>query len=225
MVEATIGGFARSAARQLGAREWRSLTLQLFVLLGATNALLATHASSIGGKPDPIFASASTIQAIGLLSFSVALLRVATGSPRKRWAVDAGFWLYFALSLVQLAVTAGAGWLVGKADFTALLLVQAASILLTAPLAVWMVAAAVEKPGASAPRFAGIGRWLPPLLVLALMPIVLAASHTAMNAILMQLAGTPAFWPWALVDAVTSSLLVVTTLALQLAAYRSVAQG
>ncbi len=220
-----IKDFAAGAAAQMVAPEWRGLALQLFLLLAVTNALLAMHAPVGDAKPDPAFAAAGAVRVIGLFSMSVALLRVATGSPRQRWSVDAGFWLYLALSLVQLGLAALAALVLIAANFGSLLFIHGFSMRPMVPLSVWLVAAAIERPAAWRPRFEAIGTWLPPLLILFLPLVAIAAAHGVMSLKLIDIAGTPSFWVWALIDGVASTFLVLAQLALQITAYRSVAKG
>lgn len=220
-----IREFAAGTAARMAAPEWRGLALQLFLLLAVTNAILAMHAPIGDAKPDPAFAAAGAVRTIGLFSMSVALLRTGTGSPRGRWAVDAGFWLYLGLSLVQFVLLAGATLLVGDASFSSLLVVHGISTLLTLPLWIWQVAAASERPTAWKPRFERIGEWLPSLLVLAAPLVLIAAAHGATSLSLIEMAGTPSFWVWAFIDGVASTFLLLATLALQITVYRSVAEG
>ncbi len=221
-----MAGFARAAWRQLAAPEWRSLAFTLFLLLAVTNGLMAMHIPR-GEPASPAYTSAWAVQTIGMLSISVALLRAGAGSARKRWGVDAGFWLYFAIGLIPLLLTTALGFLLqGQAGtIGALFALQAVSLLSAAALSVWLVAAAVETPTATKPRFEGIGTWLLPLLILMLPLIVLGTVHAQLGLLLIGLAGTPAFFGFALADGIVSSLVVLGMLALQLAAYRKVARG
>ena len=222
-----VGSFARHAVEQLGAREWRPLALLLFVLLTATQAALVLTRPADGATPGFAFAIAGLIRGVGLVWLSVALLRSATDSPRSRWAPDAGFWFYFLLSLLALAASAVAASIaVGLPELSRVFLVQLVAILLVSPLTVWMVAAAVERPLALAPRFRGIGEWLPSFLILALVVLVpLASLHARFSFVLLDMGGEGLnFWGLALFDGLLSTLVVLVTLALRLAAYRSVAR-
>jgi hypothetical protein len=219
-------GFARAAWRQLIAPEWRGPALSLFLLQAVTNALLAIHWPKPGEPPSAAYTSAWGVQTVGLLSIIVALLRAGAGSPRKRWSVDAGFWLYFAITAIPLAAAAAAGWLLGgkQVSLGPIAVIQAASLLAATPLSVWLVAAAVETPLAARPRFEGIGHWLPPVMTLTLPVVVLASVHVLCGLRLIEIAGTPEFWIWVPIDAVVASAVVLIGAALQLAAYRSVAR-
>jgi hypothetical protein len=166
---------------------------------------------------------------IALVAISVAALRIALKSPRRRWSADGGFWLYFALSLVSLAAAAlGAVLAAGLPPIQRLIVAEAVAVLLVAPLAVWTVAAAVERPLALAParRLRGLAAWLPPLMFwLALIVVPLAVVHGWLSMRLIDTAGGNGFWPLAILDGVVSTLLVLLALALRVTAYRSVARG
>lgn len=217
-----IGSFASTAAKQIVAAEWRGISLSLFLLLTVTDALLALHMPQSGAPPGADTTSAYAVQAIGLFSISVALLRVAADSSRKRWATDSAFWLYLALYLIEMAIGAGALALGMDSLFAAAL-----PILIVAPLAAWMAAAAVEQPLAwpAAPWFRGLGGWLGPLLVLLVPVALLAAAHLWLFNYLAQAAGTPSFWPLVLLDGLVFTLMVLGELALRLGAYRAVARA
>ena len=218
--------FAKAALAQARAPAWRPLALLLFVLLMGTNALLASHAPPRGGRPDTVFTLAGIVRGIGLISISVALLRIAAGSLRPRWLPDGGFFLYLGISAVALALSAAAAGIAAPWPIWArVVLVECAAILLVAPFARWMVAAAVEKPLALAPApwFRGLGEWLPPYLLVSLPLVVLACGHAYASLGLLSLVGAPAFWPLALVDGLLSTALVLLTLALRVTAYRGVA--
>ena len=224
-----VGAFVGSAVEQLGDRRWRPLMLALFILLAGTQVALALAKPEPGQPPGAAFAVAGLVRGIGLVWLSVALLRVATDSARGRWAPDGGFWLYFLLSLLALGASALAAMAgAGLPELTRIFVVQLIAILLVSPLTVWMVAAAVERPLAAspAPWFGRLGEWLPSYLILALIVVVpLASLHARFSILLLDLAGDGArFWGLALLDGVLSTLIVLVTLALRLAAYRSVAR-
>ncbi len=217
--------FARAAVRQAGAREWRGLALALFLLLTITNIVLVLYAPARGETPGTIFSLAGAARGIGLLSISVAMLRVAAASPRGRWSFDAGFFLYFALSLLALALTFAIRLAAGTPGDGALSFVgPVAELLLLAPLAPWMVAAAVDKPLARDPRpwLRDFGAWLPPLLLLSVPVALLGAAHAMSSLHLLAIGGDDgAFWPLAVADGLVSTTIVLATLALRLTAWRT----
>jgi len=223
-----VGEFARDAARQLAAPEWRRPALLLFLLLAVTQVILALSKPDPGQPPGAAFAVAGLVRGLGLIWVSVAMFRAALESPRRRWLPDGGFWLYFLLSLLALAASAAAALLAtGLPGDSRIVVVQLVAVLLIAPLTVWMVAAAVERPLALAPRFSGISSWLPPLLLLAILVVVpLASLHAHFSLRLIEAAGQGlVFWGMALVDGVLSTFVALLTLALRVAVYRSVARG
>jgi hypothetical protein len=105
-------------------------------------------------------------------------------------------------------------------------LTELAGIVLVAPIAVWSVAAATERPLASspAPRLRRLRAWLPAYLLWSILLVVpLACLHAYLSLRLIETVGRAVFWPLAAVDAVASTLLVLLGLALRVAAYRRVA--
>lgn len=218
-----VAEFARRGLAQAAAREWRGIALALFVILTVTNIILANHAPAPGGKPDAAFGIAGAVRAIALMSISVALLRVATASPRKRWAFDAGFWLYVAISMVEFVLMAAVASLLADTPETArLAATHLVTVMAMVPLGAWLVAAAVEKPLAAkpAPWFGRAGAWMPPLFATMIGVVVLASLHAAASLEMLAIAGTPSFYALALVDGLLSTLLVLVTLGLRLTAYR-----
>jgi hypothetical protein len=224
-----VGAMLRDALRQLLDPRWRAIALAFVLFLGATNAVLALYKPEAGARPGLLFAAAGLVRVLALISISVAALRLATGSDRRPWLPDGGFWLYFGLGLIGLAGAAiGAGLGARLPAAGRILSTELVGILLVAPLAVWTVAAATERPLAwrPGPSFRHLGRWLPALLIWsALLVVPLACLHAFLSLKLIETAGTGGFWPLALADAVGSSLLALLGLALRVAAYRRVARG
>ncbi|HLL30011.1 MAG TPA: hypothetical protein VK403_03340 [Allosphingosinicella sp.] len=221
-----LAGFLGDALGQLRDSRWLPIGLLFLVFLGGTNAVLALLKPAPGAAPGALFAAAGLVRLAAAVSISVAALRIATGSPRRTWIPDGGFWLYFLLGLPGLAVTASVAW-VGR-DLPLLgriLAMEFAAVALLAPFAVWFVAVAVERPLAFVPRFRRIGAWLPALLLWSLLLVApLAALHAWLSQRMLDLAGSGGFWPLAAADAVDSTLFVLLALALRVTAYR-VAQG
>jgi hypothetical protein len=223
----SIGEFARQSMSELRRPHWLIFALIFFLFLGGTNAQLALHKPLAGEVPDPAFVAAAAIRIFALVVLSVAALRVSTGSPRRPWQPDGGFWLYFALTVVALIVPAAGAFLARHLpELGRILVSEVLGIVLVLPLTVWTVAAAVERPLALAPRFESMSRWLPPLLVLALLVVLpLAVLHAWNSMKMLLIAGQDGFWPLALLDAVVSTALVLAALAFKLTVYRSVAEG
>lgn len=224
-----LAAFLRGALAQLLEPHWRAIAAASLIFLGGTNALLALSKPEAGAKPGLLFAAVGLARVLALIAISVAALRIATASPRKRWMPDGGFWLYFALSLMSLAGAAiGAFFGGGLGTAGRILLTELAGILVVAPIAVWTVAAATERPLASspAPGFRRLGAWLPAFLLWSILLVVpLACLHAFLSLRLIETAGGAAFWPLAAADAAVSSFLVLLGLALRIAAYRRVARG
>ncbi|TMJ12880.1 MAG: hypothetical protein E6G94_12745 [Alphaproteobacteria bacterium] len=220
-----IGEFAKQSVSELRRSHWLLFGLLFLLFLGGTNALLALHQPHAGEKVDPVFIAAGIVRVVALVVFSVAALRTSTASPRGRWTPDCAFWLYFGLTLLALIAPAIGGVLALRLpEIVRILVSETLGILLVLPLTVWTVAAAVERPLALAPRFQQMGRWLPPLLVLALLLVLpLAILHAWDSLKMLLIVGHEGFWPLALLDAVVSTALVLVSLALKLTAYRSVA--
>lgn len=220
----SIGAFAKAAGAQMIAPEWRGKAGSLLLLLTVTNALMAQH-DPRGGPAGTAYTASYAVQAIGLVSIAVALLRAATNSPRKHWAVDAGFWLFLFLYLVEGVLLAGAA-MIGGATLAFLFVAVAAAMLLFAPLSAWQVAAAVETPLAARPGpwLRGIGRWLVPLGLLLLPLAAIAALHSVLGARMILEAGG-SLWLLAAVNGLLGTFLTLATLALRTAAYREVARG
>jgi hypothetical protein len=223
-----IIGLLHEAGAQMLDPRWRGISVAFLLFLGSTNAVLALYKPEAGAKPGLVFALAGLVRVLALIAIGVAALRIATSSPRRRWIPDGAFWLYFALSLIGLAA-AGLGVALGArlGETGRIVLTEVAGVVLVAPLAVWMVAAATERPLALSPvpSFRGLGLWLPALVVWSVILIVpLACLHAILSMRLIDTAGTGAFWPLAVADAATSTFLVLLGLGLRVAAYRRVAQ-
>jgi hypothetical protein len=221
--------FLRAALAQLVDRRWWGIFLLMLVFLGGTNAVLALQKPETGAAPSLAFALAGLIRVVALISLSVAALRIATKSPRRTWMPDGGFFLYLAFTVIGFAAAAIGAFLgSGLPELQRTGLTELMAIILTAPLAVWSTAAAVERPLALSPErgLRGLGRWLPPFLLwAALLLVPLATCHALVSFRMVDGAGSSGFWPLAAFDALVSSLFVLLTLALHLAAYRSVARG
>ena len=223
------GGFLRETLGQLGDRRWIGIALLFLVFMGGTNVVLALTKPAEGTPPGLAFVLAGLVRVVALVWISVAALRLAAGSPRRTWMPDGGFFLYLGISLLAFAAVA-LGGLVARdlPDLQRIVATQVIGLLLIAPIAVWMVAAAVERPLAisPAPRFRRLGLWLPPFLLWAVLLVLpLAVVHAGLSLHLLKWAGRDGFWPLAAADAAVSTLLVMVTLALRVVAYRSVARG
>jgi hypothetical protein len=224
---AGVGAFLRASVKQMADRRWLGVALLFLVFLGGTNVVLALTKPPEGTSPGIAFTLGGLVRLVALVWISVAALRIATESPRRPWMPDGAFFLYFAISLLAFgAVGLGAALARDLPELQRVIATQIVGLLLIAPLTVWAVAAAVERPLALAPRFRGLGTWLPPFLLWAVLLVLpLAIVHAGTSLHLLKWAGRDSFWPLAAADAVISTLLVMLTLALRVTAYRSVARG
>lgn len=222
------GGFLEEAVAQARDPRWRPIVLLLFLFLGGTNAVLALSKPDAGETPGLAFALAGLVRVLALIAISVAALRIATASPRRTWMPDGGFWAYLVLGLVGV-VGALAGAAVGArfGDAGRILVTELVGSAIGAPLAVWGVALAVERPLAldPRPRFRNIAAWLPQLYLWALLLVIpVACLHAWLSLQLVRSGGEGAFWPLAVLDGIVSALLVLLLLSLHLAAYSRVAR-
>jgi hypothetical protein len=217
-----LAEFLAAALAQLRDSRWWPVVLLLIVFLGGTNVVLALYKPAPGAAPGALFLVAGLVRLLAAVAISVAALRIATGSPRRPWLPDGGFWLYFLLGIPGLAITGAAAWLGrGLPLVERILLMEFLAVALLVPFAVWFVAVAVEKPLRWVPTFRRIGAWLLPLLLWSLLLVVpLAVLHAWLSLRLVDTAGTGDFWPLAAIDAVASALLVLLALALRVTAYR-----
>jgi hypothetical protein len=225
----TVVAMLREALGQLLDRRWRWIAPAFLLFLGSTNAVLAFTKPEASGGPGLVFALAALVRVLALIAISVAALRIATRSDRPLWLPDGAFWLYFALNLIGLAAAAlGARLGAALPEAGRILAAELVAIVLVAPLAVWTVAAATERPLAwrPGPSFRRLGRWLPAFLIWSVLLVVpLASLHAFLSLKLIETVGSSAFWPLALADSAASTILVLLGLALRVAAYRRVARG
>jgi hypothetical protein len=158
---------------------------------------------------------------------TVAVLRLAAASARSLWRVDGSLLLSFGLNAAISATALSFAPLMDETSpFAALLASAALQAVLTAPLAPWLVAVAVERPLALSPwRFLKqADGWLVPLLLLTLLlllPLQMGQLWASM-AILTSGSGTIEF---TLAYAGLVALSAMIGVALALVAYRSVAEG
>ena len=223
------GEFLRSTSGQLRDPRWIGIALLFLIFMGGTNAVLALNKPTDGTAPGLVFVVAGLLRLIALVWISVVALRLATGSRRRTWMPDGGFFLYLGISLLAFAAIAVGGIVARELpDLQRIVTTQVIGLLLIAPLTVWTVAAAVERPLAisPAPRFRHLGQWLPSFLLWAVLLVLpLAVLHAVTSLRLLEWAGQDGFWPLAAADALISTLLVMITLALRVTAYRSVARA
>ncbi|HYG30384.1 MAG TPA: hypothetical protein VD887_09230 [Allosphingosinicella sp.] len=221
-------GFLASALAAVADRALIVPVLMLTLLLTVTNIVLASAHPDTGSEL-LLFEGVALARAAGLLLLFVAMLRIANSSPRSPWRPDSSFALYVLTFLFGLGLTLGLARLLGDRVDPAAAgpIVGAAVSVLTAPLAAWFVAIAVERPLAwrAGPWLRDFGRWLAPLVLWSLVLVVpLGHLHATIDNLLVEGAGRW-FWPLALLDGPLSVLLALLGLGLASAAYTSVARG
>ena len=215
-------GVLREVLAQLAAPQWRLPALLLFAFIAATDAGVLVDQAGEADGPGVLFALSALVRLAAVWLLSVVLLRIGAGAGRPPWLPDGAFWLHSLLSLIPAIVAFGilrllpTGWPIGGA----------LANLATVPLAVWLVAAAVERPLAwkPVPWLRDFGEWLLPVLVWSLLLVFpLAALHGYLTGLIE---GHPLAATWWLIplNAALSTLAALLSLALGLAAYRRVAK-
>lgn len=225
---AGLANFLNDAVHPLMAPKLRTQIVLLVALATLTTVVLATHASPQGERPGGIFVATAVARLAGLLLLQIAILREITASRRGRWTLDAAFWLHALTLPLGIALSESVQKLLGASpnDSVSLLLAGVLLDAITAPLAPWLVAIAVEKPLAwrPGPWFRRWSLWLAPLMFWGVALRPLAVTHSSMNTWLLEGSGEW-FWPLAVLDGALSGLLFLVTLGLNAAAYRRVAGG
>jgi hypothetical protein len=223
------GGLLDFASEALGLLRNRRLVvpaLLLAILLAATNIVILLN-MPVKGQFPWVFAAAGLVRVLGLLAIAVAILRMLTRSPRPAWRPDGAFWLYAATFLFGVGLTAAGSAVTGaRPESLVGITVRVAVTVVTAPLAVWFVAIAVERPLAWRPgrHLRGLARWLPYFLFWVLLVVTpLGLLHATLDDWLVKGAG-PWFWPVALADGPLSLVIALAGLSLAAAAYRRVAR-
>jgi hypothetical protein len=224
--------FAEYFRRSLGELRGKgaiAVAAAFFIFLGGTNAALALSHPPVGDGAPVLFAVSGVVRVVALFWISVAFLRRAAGSPRRSWLPDGAFWLYFLFNLLTIAGPVAAGVLTLSLSPPARIAVmQLATVLIVVPFSPWLVAAAVERPIAwsPAPWLRRYREWLGPMALLSLLTVFpLAWLHARLSEWLIAMPGRAGFIELALADGLVTVLLVLWSLALQLTAYRRVAQG
>jgi hypothetical protein len=220
-------GFLADALRPLMTRRLLVPALVLTVLLTVSNIVILFNLPVKGQLPPWPFLAAAVVRIGGLLLITVTVLRLLTGCARPPWRPDGAFWLYALILVFAIAVSAaieaalGGGRGPGPAVLRGTLVT-----IVSAPLAVWFTAIAVERPLAWRPsrHLRAFGRWLPQLLFWGLaLTTPLGIVHALLDEWLLEGAGGW-FWPVALVDGPLSAVMALLSLAFAAEAYRRVAQ-
>ncbi len=223
-----LGGpidFLREAVASLLSRRLLVPAVLFAILLTGSNIVILLYKPG----PDAIsipFIIAALVRILGLVAMTVGILRILNHSPRPAWRPDGAFWLYSATLLATMVVAALAGFVIaGENDELGGFLVDLAVTALTAPLAPWFVAIAVERPLAwrPGPWLRRFSAWLPWLLLWNLLVVApLGEIHGALGRRLVAGAGDW-FWPIALFDGPFSAAMALLGLGLASVAYRRVA--
>lgn len=224
----TTRDLAARTLAELRAPLWRRFALIWLALNGVWELVFAA-----AHPPAPGQAAIAAMIALALICFllfmwtAAAALRRAAASPRSPWRIDESLLLYVALHVALAMVT----WLVasaihGESTFGELLLFAALPLLLVAPLAPWLVAVAVERPLALSPRsfLERADAWFPPLLLLTLALLLPLSLLQSWSSVTLAGVGRGAI-EFGLFHAVVSTAAEMLSLALALAAYRSVAES
>lgn len=203
----------------------------LTLLVTATNIVLARNLPAAESGIPAAFLIAAAVRMLGLVTLAVAVLRILGGSPRPVWRPDGAFWLYGATIMFGLGIQIGGLAVVDAlgavGDPLRSVLSGIVVILVTAPLAAWFAAIAIEHPLAwrAGPWLRRFGDWLLPILLWSLLILLpLGELHTAIAVRFVAGAGAW-FWPLALVDGPLSVVPTLLGLALAATAYRHVARG
>jgi len=212
----------------LNRRELVPAAITLLLLLTFSNVVVLQNMPAKGSVPPVPFLIAAFIRIVGLLLIAVAILRVLTGSERRRWLPDGGFWLYVLTFVAGVAATALARLAFGDGiDVLNLLVSNVAVTLILSPFVVWFVALAVAKPLAwrPAPWLRDLGRWWPMAVFWTLLLVTpMAVLHAWIDVRLAKGVGEH-FWPLALFDGALSTAMALIGLGINAAAYRRVAEG
>ena len=222
-----FGGFLAEALAGLRRPGIVAPALALLVLLTFSNIVILQNMPVRGSAPPASFLVSAVIRIAGLLLIAVAILRILTASPRRRWMPDGGFWLYVLTFALGTVVNAGVGWMMGsRTGLGNLILANLLVTLLLSPLVVWFVALAVEKPLAlrPGPWLRGLRSWWVPTIFWTLILVTpMAVLHASIDMYLISGAGDR-FWPLALFDCALSTAMALIATAINAAAYRRVAE-
>ena len=220
--------FLTAAVRPLLSRRLLVPALVLTLLLTVSNIVILLNLPVEGQLPPWSFLASAVVRVGGLLLVTVTVLRLLTGCARPPWRPDGAFWLYALTLIFAIAVSAVIEAALGGGRGPGPAIVRGALVtIVSAPLAVWFTAIAVERPLAwrPSPRLRDFRRWLPQLLFWGLvLTTPLGIVHALLDEWLLEGAGRW-FWPVALVDGPLSAAMALLSLALAAEAYRRVARG
>jgi hypothetical protein len=221
-------GFLAETLASLVNRRLIAPAVILVLLLTASNIVLARTMPAAGGPLPPAFLVAGIVRLFGLIAIAVAILRVLGDSPRRPWLPDGGLWLFALTIFATIAIAVAARQVAGsETDPVRGFLGGVIVNLVTAPLAAWFAATAIERPLAwrAGPWLRGFGSWLLPLFLWSVLILVpLGQVHIALAMLLIDDSGLY-FWPIAILDGPLSAVPALLGLALGATAYRHVARS
>ena len=226
--EADDIAFVKEAFASLGTRRILLPALLLALLLAFGDIAIA---SSLPTAQDPDhlpYLLVFLLLLLGVVAFSVAILRMLVGSARPPWQPDSSLGLYGLAFVASVAIGLSADMVVGgREDLVGGLAGGVLATVVRAPLAPWFVAMAVERPLAwhPGPYMRRFRAWLPSLLLWSLLIVVpLGQLHLMINR--AYLSG-PADWSWpvTLIEAALGAALELVALGLASVAYRRVARS
>ena len=222
-----LTGFLAEAVGRLRNRRIVFPAVMMLLLLTFSNIVLLLNLPKPGQLPSVAAIVAIGARLLGLAVIGVALLRTLAGSSRPAWRLDGALLLYIAATLVSLAVGSLLAELMGSSREPISVLTRSiVTAIVLAPFAPWLVGIAVAVPLGWNPRrfMRDFGRWLPPLILWALLIVTpLGVAHALLDFRLMEGIGQ-VFWPVALADGVLSLCIVLIGFALNVTAYRHVAR-
>jgi hypothetical protein len=220
--------FVKEALVSLGRRRILLPALLLIFLQSASLVALVATLPTAGHPDHSRYLAVLLLFLLGLLACSVALLRILNASPRPPWQPDASLWL-FGLTVIAGAFIAIMADLVmgGRTDLLAGLASGALSAIISAPLAPWFTAIAVERPLALRPRdhIRRFAAWLPALLLWNLLIVVPLGQILAMLTQRLIDGAGGWFWPIVLLYGLLGAAIELASCALASVAYRRVARS
>ena len=218
-----MADYLAEAARSLVDRRVLVPALVLLAAVTASNIVALRYPPVEGSQALLAFSLTLLVRVIAVFVCSVAILRLAARSARPVWTPDSGLLLYLlVLTLLSLVPTMLKIVLGDIYALRTILVASAVDVLIVAICAPWIVAVAVEQPLAWHPAewLRRFDRWLPHRLVWALLLI----TPLAVAQQLVPVSDSAWFWALIVAYSVIGFLALMIRLALDVAAYRRVAQ-
>lgn len=222
----TTRELAAATLAELRAPCWRRFAFLWFALTYVSDLAFAM-AHPPGSAGVAFMIGLGLLVALLFLWIAGSLLRRAAASSRSPWSIDLSLLYYAALHFVLAAATwYWTPYVDNSSAHGAALTVAALPLVLVAPLAPWLVAVAVERPLALSPWpfLKRANAWFPPLLLLTLALLLPLSLAQFWSSVMLFGLGRGAI-EFGLFHSVVSTSVEMLSLALALAAYRSVAEG